>query len=211
MICSYMKLARFFKEKLKERKTVIIAIDGPGGSGKSFFAQRLSSYISRVQIVHFDDFYFESFSPKHGSNQIGSSFDWQRLEKVLLAVRAGKKPCYQKYDWTNDRLEGKYEVIPEEIIIIEGVYTLRRELRDYYDFKIWIEVDSNLRLIRGIERDGEKMREKWTTEWMPKEDQYIESNLHSPRDYADIIVHGDGSYSNINDSFKIIKSKVKLI
>ncbi|MCG8541535.1 MAG: hypothetical protein MJA82_16590 [Clostridia bacterium] len=40
MVCSYMKIARFFKEKLKERKTVIIAIDGPGGSGKSFYFRR---------------------------------------------------------------------------------------------------------------------------------------------------------------------------
>lgn len=208
----YKDLAMFLKDSLKKKKFVIISIDGPGGAGKSLFAANISKYIPGCQIIHFDDFYYERNSVQHNRPEIGSSFDWGRLEQeVLMPLKEGKTACYQKYDWAKDELYGNYLVKPEGIIIVEGIYCTRKEIRNYYDFKIWIEVDYNLRLKRGVDRDGEDMRNKWTEEWMPKENEYISSEAHNPRESADIIICGETSEQEINDVFNIIKSKVNFI
>ncbi|WP_105616310.1 uridine kinase family protein [Vallitalea okinawensis] len=206
MDIQYKKLADYLNMVIKERGLIIIAIDGPGGSGKSYFSDNLNRHLHKCQIIHFDDFYLESDSECHTSSEIGSSFDWTRLEsEVLIPLKKEKKAFYRKYDWIEDKVIGNYEVIPEGIIIIEGVYSSRIELRDYYDYKIWVEADYQLRLNRGIERDGDEMREKWEEEWMPKEIKYIASKIHNPRENADIIIHGN---SGDCKSFNMLKTKI---
>lgn len=208
----YSDLAIFLEKKLKEKEIIIIAIDGPGGSGKSFFADNLCRHLSSSQIIHFDDFYYEKNSENHNKPEIGSSFDWSRLEKeVLIPLRNNSIAFYQKYDWLKDEVGGKYEVRPEGIILIEGVYSGRKEIRNYYDLSIWVEVDYGLRLQRGIERDGEDMKDKWVEEWMPKEDEYISSELHSTREDADIIIRGETGNIDKYDDFNIVKTKIDFI
>lgn len=207
----YKDLAIFLEKKLKEKQILLIAIDGPGGSGKSFFTDNLSKYLSNCQIIHFDDFYYERNSNHHNQSKIGSSFDWNRLEnEILIPLNEGSIAYYQKYDWIKDKVYGKYEVKAEGIILIEGIYSCRKEIRHYYDLSIWIEVDYNIRLKRGVERDGESMKYKWISKWMPKENEYITSEFHSPREYADIIIFGETSNLDKFDSFNIVKTKINL-
>ena len=72
--------------------------------------------------------------------------------------------------------------------MIEGVYALHVKLRDAYGYKIWVEAPYELRLQRGLERDGEEARDWWVNEWMPKEDEYKESQ--KPYEIADIVIDG---------------------
>ena len=81
--------------------------------------------------------------------------------------------------------------------MIEGCYSLIQELESYYDFKIWIESPRDLRLSRGIERDGEEKRHLWEELWMPAEEFYIKSQ--KPMDEVDLIIDGTGRTSNIQD------------
>lgn len=209
MKINYKDFALFLENKSDKNGMVIIAIDGPGGSGKSFFTNHLSDYLSYCQVIHFDDFYYERNSRQHTRTEIGSNFDWHRLEKeVLEPLKEGNIAYYQKYDWIKDKAYGKYQVKPEGIILIEGIYSFRKEIRTYYDLSIWIEVDYRLRLDRGINRDGEGMRGKWIDEWMPKENEYLESEFHNPRGHADIIIHGKTNDLDKYDNFDIIKTKL---
>ena len=50
---------------------------------------------------------------------------------------------------------------------------LRTELRHYASVSIWVETPRGVRLARGIERDGEAARSRWTDEWMPAEEAYV--------------------------------------
>jgi uridine kinase len=38
-------------------------------------------------------------------------------------------------------------------LIVDSVFAFRREYNDYWDYRIWLEVNPQLALIRGIERD----------------------------------------------------------
>lgn len=64
----------------------------------------------------------------------------------------------------------------------------RRKFRPYLAYSIWIETDRQLRLRRGLARDGDGAREQWR-KWMAKEDRYVESER--PAEHADIVIRGD--------------------
>ena len=47
-------------------------------------------------------------------------------------------------------------------------------LRDAYAVRVWVEAPYDLRLARGVARDGEAARVTWDDVWMPSEDRYVE-------------------------------------
>jgi dephospho-CoA kinase len=55
-------------------------------------------------------------------------------------------------------------------------------------FRVWVEADANVRLQRGMARDGESQRHLWL-KWMNDEALFFERD--GTRQAADIIVNGD--------------------
>jgi len=69
-----------------------------------------------------------------------------------------------------------------------GIYTLRPELRELYDLRVWVDCPRDLRLARGLARDGEQARPRWEGDWMPKEDHYVSECR--PMASADVVISG---------------------
>ncbi|WP_218154472.1 uridine kinase [Bacillus sp. OV322] len=176
----------------KKQSTLLIGIDGCGGSGKSTFANNLKVDCSNVTVVHMDDFYLPSSQQvkTHPEKKIiGADFDLNRvLKQVLEPIRQNKEGCYQRYDWESDDLAEWHTVPIGGIVIIEGVYSICMELSNKYDYTIWVECPREIRLSRGIERDGEEARDMWENKWMISEDIYVEEQ--KPDERADFVVNG---------------------
>ncbi|RSD26821.1 uridine kinase family protein [Mesobacillus subterraneus] len=176
----------------RKARTLLIGVDGCGGSGKSTFSRELRESLANVTVVHKDDFYLPSgniIKDRPENKPIGADFDWRRLrEQVLEPLSSNQEGHYQRYDWNEDRLAEFHTVPVGGIVIIEGVYSTRDELQDFYDLKIWVECPRELRLARGIERDGEGAREMWEANWMVGEDMYVEQQ--KPLERADIVLSG---------------------
>ncbi|MEO4054838.1 AAA family ATPase [Solibacillus sp. CAU 1738] len=189
---SFKQLVDSIHEVSKKQSTLLIGIDGCGGSGKSTFAGKIKEEISNVTIVHKDDFYLPSSQiiNTHPTNKpIGADYDWKRLlNQVLEPISQEKEGYYQRYDWETDSLAEWHTVPVGGIVIIEGVYSIRKELVDKYDFKIWVDCPRETRLSRGLDRDGEEAREMWENNWMISEDIYVEK--HKPYESADIVADG---------------------
>ncbi len=185
------KLCDILKELPRKQSTLLIGIDGCGGAGKSTLAKALASSLSGVTIIEMDDFYLPSWlQPDEQSAllAIGSAFDWRRLSnQALMPLRQSRAAKYQRYDWKADNLIEESIVVSDGIVIIEGVYSTRRELADVYDYRIWVECPREIRLERGLVRDGQDARDRWEKVWMPAEDCYVES--HKPRENADYVVN----------------------
>ncbi len=111
----------------------------------------------------------------------------------MKPLQAGVTSKHQRYDWSTDSLGDWFEVLPSGIAIIEGVTALRPDLRDYWQVSVWVDCPRDVRLERGIERDGEGMRSKWVDSWMPGEDRYFEHDR--PREAAEFVFDGSGESS----------------
>ncbi len=174
------------------KPNLVIGIDGCGGSGKTTFALELLKNLPGTYLIHMDDFYKpKKFRNEQDQNsETGSFFDWERLEEeVLKPFSVNGKINFRKYNWQHDSLSDWFNIPFGFNIIIEGVYSTRKELAVYYDLKIWIDCKKETRLKRGIERDGLNMKEYWEKVWMKQEDEYLKN--HKPDLAAEIIINGD--------------------
>ena len=158
-------------------KTRIIAVDGPGGAGKSSLARWLAPRLD-APIVPTDDF-------ASWENPI----DWwpQLLEFVLKPLAAGERAAYQPTSWGGNERE-PLRIEPSGTVILEGVTSSRQAFRPYLACSIWVETPRELRLRRGLQRDGAHTVTQWK-QWMEAEDQYIARER--PAERADFVLKGD--------------------
>ncbi len=156
----------------------LVAVDGPGGAGKSVFARRLAAALGGVAVVQTDDF---------------ASWDvplewWPRLERELLEpLAAGQTARYEASDWSGRGHGEQREVEPGEVVILEGVSSSRRAVVDRLSLAVWVETPADRRLARGLERDGHEALEQWRS-WMAEEDAHFARDGQVGR--ADVIVDG---------------------
>ncbi|HEX5332138.1 MAG TPA: uridine kinase [Cellulomonas sp.] len=138
----------------------LVCIDGPAGSGKTSFAARLAERLAadavRVGTVHLDDLY-EGWSGLEGTL-------WQRVTaQVLEPLRAGMPGRYQRYDWVAGAFADWVDVPVPDVLVLEGCGAARRAAAPDAVLMVWVEAPAELRLARGLERDGEAMRDEWTS------------------------------------------------
>ena len=174
-----------------EGRLILACIEGPGGSGKSTLADGIAQACpGLVTVVHGDDFYgpedrdWPRWTAEEGYLRY---FDHRRLERELLQpLRRGETARFRRYDWSTDSLDGLLEVRPCGIVLVEGVYLLRRYLRRYLDFSIYVDTPREVRLARASAR-GENDA-GWIARWVAAEDHY--DAVERPAAAADLIVDG---------------------
>ncbi len=157
--------------------TRLVAIDGPGGAGKSTLAALLAE-TCHGHVLHTDD--FASWE---------NPLDWWcRLEEeVLRPVAAGRIGRYQRYDWNLRALAEWHTVTTGGVLILEGVSSSRAAVRERLTLSIWVETPRHIRLARGLARDGGGAKTIWE-QWMNEEDVHFASDR--TREHADAIVCG---------------------
>lgn len=168
---------------------MLVAIDGAGGSGKTSLAAAVAGYLGDCAVVHGDDFYRpmsdrerEQLDAEQGYHRY---FDWQRLRaQVLEPLRAGQPARYEIYDWAAGQLGDWQEIPPSDVVIVEGVYSMRPELFPYYDLTIYVDTPRETCLQRLQER-GQDSR-KWISRWRAAEDYYIDTT--QPQNRAALVV-----------------------
>ncbi len=181
----------------------LIGVDGPGGSGKSTFARALEAAGSSREVVENDDFYRPSDDPDRDAPTHGAAFDLGRLAHQVLAPHHDHGHArYQRYDWDDDVLR-EWVDVRARTVIVEGVYSLHPTIRHFYDVRVVVLAPAEVRLARGLARDGEGARDQWINEWMPAEDAYF--SQFAPMEVADLVLDGAGSGDGL--SFTIAGGK----
>ena len=157
--------------------TRLIAIDGPGGAGKTTLAARLEEEL-QAAVIHTDEF-------ASWDNPV----NWwpELLERALVPLAAGDPARYTPTAWAREE-HAPVVIEPGGTVVLEGVTAARTAFRPYLAYSIWIETARNVRLQRGIDRDGEDARMQWER-WMAAEDRYIESER--PAEHVDVVLRGD--------------------
>lgn len=161
--------------------TRLVLVDGPAGSGKTTLADALAAELADASVVHMDDLYLgweTDFTEVHG-----------RIRRQLVEPLAAGRPArYQRYDWYAGALTDWVDVPVPEVLILEGVGSGARLLDDVSSLLVWIEVPPELRVRRGVERDGVEVLAKWRA-WMRHE--AAEHERQHTRRRADLRLRGD--------------------
>lgn len=183
-------------------KTKLIAVDGRGGSGKSSFVKELVSLRPTLKVIPVDA--FPCTPERHPLHPLGTQtwIDWERLrDEALLPLAQGRDAEFVRtFWWPSQSQETCKKVSPGGIVIVEGCYSLRRELRPLYDFRIWIECPLEEALAKAIRRDGEDVRVHWENAYSPNETSYIQA--HNPMAAANVILLNSG-----DKRFELIRSQ----
>jgi uridine kinase len=169
--------------KSNEKRPLLVALDGRSGSGKSTLAEKLATHFDASIIVG-DNFYrggtLDEWREATPEDKWSNCIDWQRMRREAIEpLLEGKNSKWKTFNW--ETFEGLSDqpisVNAKEIIILEGAYSTRPELRDLIDISILVRCDETQRRERLIKRDGEESAFPWHSVWDEAEEKYFESDL----------------------------------
>ena len=178
----------------------IIGVAGGTGSGKTTVVKRIVEALPPhyVAVVPLDSYYNDTTGMTEEDRRAinfdhPDAFDWTLLIDHVKRLRRGEAVEQPTYSYLiSNRLPETVHVEPKPVILIEGIMTLvNKELRDMMDIKIFVDTDSDERLIRNIQRDVvergrtvEMVIDRYLDVLKPMHEQFIEPS----KKYADIII-----------------------
>lgn len=160
----------------------LVCVDGPAGSGKTTLADALAAALGTAPVVHMDDLY-------PGWDGLGEVAD--RVLGLLGPLGQGRPGRYHRYDWHAGAYAEEHEVLPGPWLVLEGVGSGQRAWAAMTTLLVWVEVPTELRLARGLARDGEGMRDHWLR-WAEQEQALFAREDTCAR--ADVRVDGAAPY-----------------
>lgn len=184
---------------------IIIGIAGGTGSGKTTVVRKIVDSLPKGEVVVLpQDSYYKDSShvPVEERQNINfdhpNAFDWELLTSQITQLKQGKAIEQPTYSYlTCTRQPETIHIEPKNVIIVEGILALcDPDLRSQMDLKIFVDADSDERLIRVILRDivergrtAEDVMKRYTKVLKPMHLQFIEPTKR----YADLIIPEGGN------------------
>ena len=179
---------------------LILGIAGGTGSGKTTVVEQMvHEYPDHEVTVISQDSYYKDTSDLTYEERTKINFDhpesidFDLLEKHLLQLKEGKTIDQPVYSFKEHNRTGEtIKTAPSKVVIVEGILILTMpSIRKLFDIKVYIDCDSDERLIRRLKRDiadrGRNLNEvleRYQNTLKPMHQQFIEST----KLYADVII-----------------------
>ena len=202
------------------KRPVVIGIAGGSCSGKTSVTNAIYDVFRDHSVVVIEqDFYYKDQSHLTFEERLGTNYDHPlafdndlliKHIKKLLSRQSIEKPVYDYVQHT--RAKEIIHVEPVDVIILEGILVLEdADLRDLMDIKLFVDTDSDLRIIRRIMRDikergrtTDSVIDQYLTAVRPMHNLFIEPTKR----YADIIIPEGGDNEVAID---LMVTKIKTI
>ena len=181
---------------------VRVGVDGFSAAGKSTLADELAAMVTGqgrpCLRADLDDFKRpRAERPAGPEGFYRGAFDLDAIRKFLLVPLGpgGNRQIRLRFFDQQRQASFPAEVqsVPTDAVVIaDGACLLRPELRDLWDFRIFVEIDFDLVLARGAARDAawmdsaEAAAEHYRNYYIPAERLYDAEA--DPRSHADVIV-----------------------
>lgn len=182
---------------------LIIGIAGGTGSGKTTLAKHIGEIFKEdILVISQDNFYKDlshiPFEKRYNKNfDHPDSLDFNKLRQTLKALKKGEKAELPQYDFVScTTAPNPITLSPKKIIVLEGILIFTQpEIRNLLDLKLFVQTESDLRLLRRIERDLkergatlEQIKKQYFATVQPMHKKFVEpSKVH-----ADIIIPEGG-------------------
>ena len=143
-------------------KPCVLGVAGGTGSGKTTVARAILEAVGthRITLIEQDSYYRDidwrsEAELLHHNFDHPSALDNDLLVAHLAALKAGHPVEVPIYDFVLHRRTARTRrVLPQPVILLEGILIfVEPGLRELLDFKIYVDTDADLRLIRRIGRD----------------------------------------------------------
>lgn len=134
---------------------ILVAVGGPGGTGKSSFCSALQNQLPDSSILSLDDYRIPR-KLRQDRTIYGSHPDANRIDLLishcekLRACASIEKPVYDSVTGEADLL---VTFIPKRFVILDGEISTYQQLRSFIDFSIFIDSDLKTQLKSRINRD----------------------------------------------------------
>ena len=139
----------------------VLAIDGMDGAGKTTFADALRFDVPtfRASIDGFHNPRMLRYRSGRDSPEgcYRDSYDYALFRRVLLdPFRAGEPFALAAFDSVTDMpVPLEWQTAPDDaLLVIDGVFLHRPELRGLWDHSVWLEVSRDVAESRMLLRDG---------------------------------------------------------
>ena len=186
-----------------------VGIDGLSASGKTIFADELGEVLQedgkKVVRAGLDGFHNppeirHRQGPMSVEGYVEDSFDYAAVrEKVLRPLGPGGDGRYAPEIFDHQKGEAQTVELkdaPEDaFLLFEGVMLFRKELVDFFDFRVLVMCSVVVILerakVRDIEHFGniETLLEKYEKRFLPGQKKYLSEN--QPAQVADVIFFND--------------------
>jgi uridine kinase len=164
----------------------LVCVDGPAGSGKTTLAAAVRRCVRDllppggvVRMVHMDDVYPGWDGLEDGMDAVATS--------VVAPLREDRPGRYRRFDWHAGALGEERVLPPADVLVIEGVGSGNRAYDDAITCLVWVEAPPDVRLERGLARDGQGLRAHFLA-WREAEDAMFARER--TRERADVVVDG---------------------
>jgi uridine kinase len=161
--------------------TRVVCVDGPAGSGKTTLAESLSEVLGGAPVVHMDDLY-EGWDQALGDPLAARVEAW-----LLIGWDAGLPGMHPRFDWALGRYAEWVTVPAAPVVVLEGCGSGSARIRERASLVVWVEAPAELRLQRGVQRDGQALAPQWR-EWQTHEQAHFTAD--GTRAASDVIVDG---------------------
>lgn len=183
---------------------LVVGIAGGSGAGKTTVARSIAEKLGKENVSYVSqDWYYldQSHLPLETRKQLNmdhpDAFDSQLLVAHLTRLRQGEVvdiPTYQFGQYT--RGTATFPLAPQSVLLLEGILVLAiPEVREVLDFKVFVDADADIRLIRRLDRDirergisYEDTIKRYLSTVRPAHEAFVEPSKR----YADIIVPRGG-------------------
>ena len=199
--------------------TIIIAVAGGTGSGKSYLAKNLANtYPKRKILIIKQDSYYKDISHLDYKDRCRQNFDHPNaidsilIENHLKKLLSGKTIYSPRYNFLKHLREKKEtEIKQRPIIIMEGILLLHYiKLHKFYTLKVFVETPEHIRINRRMERDikfrgrtRKSIEKQYYLTVKPMHEKFVQPS----KSYSDLVIDGTAL---INKSINQIKSKIDL-
>ena len=138
----------------------IIGVAGGSGSGKTYIARLLCSFLKDAAILPLDCYYRDQSHLEKKERDLLNYDDPKVLDLELFyasleELKKGHTIEVPQYDFvSHTRLPETRPLFPASYIIAEGILIYSHEQAlDHFDYKLYVDADPDIRLARRLLRD----------------------------------------------------------